>query len=611
MRQMTNRVDGAGRGPGWRAVLGLVAVMVVVMVGVISPGAVVAAQDFVTTEVTRNNVDDEIPFVAGDHMVWRAWDGHDHEIMFYDFATGEIRQLTDDLGQDDYPEAAGNHVVWLHQADPASREYYPAMDLWALDLETGEASRLGGPSGIGCYDLEGDLVVWMTYAADDSGASVATLLGKNLASGEVRALSSAPEVRAWTDGRYVLAQETAAGDSAVLRLYDWTTGSWTTLAQLAAPFAEYYNHTVRPSAGKIVWSAFDGHDLEIYLYDIAAGATRQLTDNDLADYEPEVGGNTVLWHVSPLPSDPAWLFPPVRDVMLCDLATGHVTTLASGFAFGRLQRDGRLAVWTDSPQLFNELHLHDVETGITSVQATAGLQGSWPQLDQGRVVWYREIEGALTDSREIVVTTAGTPPLTPSGPTPPFVTFCDVDQSTYPTEVADAGRWGLMRGYRLADGIEFRPTEHLLRSQAAVALMYTAGLDPAAASPAMFTDLDDAVTGLTRQAINASVQAELVRGLDSRTFAPWAELSRAQLVTLAVRAAAVMPMGELTAPGDFVGVLGNFDPDHADAMRVAEYHGLLRGIAGFGPGWDPWQAATREEAAVVLSRVVQLRDVGE
>ena len=609
MRQTKNRVARPGWRLVWRVVLGLAVVVAAVAVSVVPAGPALGAQAFVTTEVTRNNVDDEIPFVCGDRMVWRAWDGHDHEIMFYDFATGEIRQLTDDLGRDDYPEVSGNHVVWLHQADPASREYYPAMDLWALDLETGGAARLGGPSGIGGYDLEGDLVVWVTSQAGGNGAPVTTLLGKNRVSGEVRTLSSASPARAWTDGRYVLAQETAAAGGAVLRLYDWTTGSWTTLAELAAPLADYSDHRLL-AAGKAVWAAFDGQDLEIYVHDIAADTTQRLTDNDLTDYEPEVGGNMVLWHASPLPSV-AWLSATARDVMLCDLATGHVTTLAAGFAMGRLQKDGALAIWTDSAQLFNELHLYDVGTGITSVQGTPGLQGSWPQLDEGRVVWYREIEGALTDSREIVVTTAGTPPATPPGPTPPYVTFCDLEASAYPDEVADAGRWGLMRGYRLADGIEFRPKEPLLRSQAAVALMYTADLNPAASPPAPFTDLDDAMTGLTRQAINATVEAKLVRGIDGSTFAPWAERSRAQLVTLAVRAAAVMSVGELSAPGDFVGALGNFDPAHAEAMRVAEYHGLLRGIAGFGPGWDPWRPATREEAAVVLSRVVHLRDVGE
>ena len=44
----------------------------------------------------------------------------------------------------------------------------------------------------------------------------------------------------------------------------------------------------------------------------------------------------------------------------------------------------------------------------------------------------------------------------------------------------------------------------------------------------------------------------------------------------------------------------NFDPTHAANMRIAEYNGLLAGLSGYQPGWDPWAKASRAETAQIL-----------
>ena len=43
-----------------------------------------------------------------------------------------------------------------------------------------------------------------------------------------------------------------------------------------------------------------------------------------------------------------------------------------------------------------------------------------------------------------------------------------------------------------------------------------------------------------------------------------------------------------------------FDPEHGFNMRMAEWLGCLDGVAGFGPGWDPWAPATRAEVAQII-----------
>jgi hypothetical protein len=47
--------------------------------------------------------------------------------------------------------------------------------------------------------------------------------------------------------------------------------------------------------------------------------------------------------------------------------------------------------------------------------------------------------------------------------------------------------------------------------------------------------------------------------------------------------------------------MGDFDADHGPTLRIAEYNGLLDGLQGYGPDWDPWAGATRGEAAQILA----------
>ncbi len=93
----------------------------------------------------------------------------------------------------------------------------------------------------------------------------------------------------------------------------------------------------------------------------------------------------------------------------------------------------------------------------------------------------------------------------------------------------------------------------------------------------------------------------ITRGTGGGNFSPWGEISRAQVITMMVRAAqSLRPAGLDEPPAGYRGSLGDFSSDHATAARVAEYNDLLDGLAGFGSAWDPWQPATRGEVAQML-----------
>ena len=108
--------------------------------------------------------------------------------------------------------------------------------------------------------------------------------------------------------------------------------------------------------------------------------------------------------------------------------------------------------------------------------------------------------------------------------------------------------------------------------------------------------------------VAVAAENEITVGTTSTTFSPWADISRAQVVTMIVRAAMdVLPPGLLnTPPDDYAGSLPDFTGVHAENLRVAEYNGLLDGLQGFGPSWNPYMPATRGETSQLLANMLAL-----
>jgi hypothetical protein len=85
----------------------------------------------------------------------------------------------------------------------------------------------------------------------------------------------------------------------------------------------------------------------------------------------------------------------------------------------------------------------------------------------------------------------------------------------------------------------------------------------------------------------------LMRGFTLTLFAPDQEVTRAQLLIAAMRAAT--PSSSYSS-----------DRGTAELLKQAEDRGLTRGLLGFGQRWDPWAKATRGEVAQVLENLTLL-----
>ncbi len=164
----------------------------------------------------------------------------------------------------------------------------------------------------------------------------------------------------------------------------------------------------------------------------------------------------------------------------------------------------------------------------------------------------------------------------------------------------------IIGGY--SDGT-FRPSEPVRRAQMAKMLDGTLGMPVyPGILPAPFLDLGQNMSPLyPREFVSAAYHYGLIQGYREGVFRPWAWVSRAQTVTLVVRAAGVyLPWALASPPSGWTGATSGFsDPDHGSNVHVAEYNGLLAGLDL--SGWDLLAPATRGEVAQLLTNLMRLR----
>jgi lysophospholipase L1-like esterase len=125
---------------------------------------------------------------------------------------------------------------------------------------------------------------------------------------------------------------------------------------------------------------------------------------------------------------------------------------------------------------------------------------------------------------------------------------------------------------------------------------------------APFFDLGENLSPLyPRDFVSASYHYGLIQGYSGGTFRPWAWISRAQTITLVVRAAEVfLPWTLALPPREWTGTTSGFtDPDHGSNVHIAEYNGLLAGLDLSRS--DLLAPATRGEVAQLLMNLMHVR----
>jgi hypothetical protein len=120
---------------------------------------------------------------------------------------------------------------------------------------------------------------------------------------------------------------------------------------------------------------------------------------------------------------------------------------------------------------------------------------------------------------------------------------------------------------------------------------------------APFTDLgpDDPASLYPHDYVAVVADRGVTLGTTAGHFSPWKNITRAQVMTMVIRAAMEMYPGVIaTPPASYTSLVGAFDTYHSDFWRLAEYNGLLNGLTGWGTGSDPFSDALRGEVAQIL-----------
>jgi Domain of unknown function (DUF1906)/S-layer homology domain len=194
--------------------------------------------------------------------------------------------------------------------------------------------------------------------------------------------------------------------------------------------------------------------------------------------------------------------------------------------------------------------------------------------------------------------------------------FPDVPVSNpYYAAITDLASRGITGGF--PDGT-FGPNKPVLRKQFAKMIVGAMGLtvteDDWQDSNRPFTDCgrDDPNSLYPHDYIAVAKAHNLAAGETPTTFAPHANITRAQMVTMVVRAAQNSGITLTPVGPDYVGTFTAYaDPTHGANVHLAEYNKLLQGFLVTG---DPsaWMAAnaTRGEVAQVLWKLMQLRTSG-
>ena len=183
--------------------------------------------------------------------------------------------------------------------------------------------------------------------------------------------------------------------------------------------------------------------------------------------------------------------------------------------------------------------------------------------------------------------------------------FADLEaESPYNEAISTLAESGVIAGY--PDGT-FRAGDVTNRAQCAKMVAAALGLADEDVVSTPFTDLGTPDQNLYPQKYVAALRSvDAIGGVTSTRFAPWDTVSRAQMVTIVVRAVQRLDPAVLVSMPLSLSILGDFDEHHTQTMALAEANGLLVGIAGYGATWNPWAPITRGEVAQVLQNLLSL-----
>jgi hypothetical protein len=180
--------------------------------------------------------------------------------------------------------------------------------------------------------------------------------------------------------------------------------------------------------------------------------------------------------------------------------------------------------------------------------------------------------------------------------------FLDVDSDTlYAAEITLLAERGIISGY---ENGTFGPNRLVTRQQFAKMIILALDYNIGPVSACGFNDVEDQLDPndplYPAGYVAACAAAGITVGKTPDTFAPYDNITRAQLITMVARAARLPD-----PPAGYAPPFGEFCPDHYPWAARAAAAGVLNGLVDMGPGFDFWAPATRAEVCLLLAGLLE------
>ena len=191
------------------------------------------------------------------------------------------------------------------------------------------------------------------------------------------------------------------------------------------------------------------------------------------------------------------------------------------------------------------------------------------------------------------------------------IAFYDVEPGDdYAEAINELSSLQIINGYSNGD---FGPRDPVTRQQFAKMIVLTLGLPTTENDICPFYDVDVSGPGnlFPDNYVAVAAAQGITKGYPGNAFLPGNKISRAQVMSMVVRAAPLVgvslkrPTSSYFADSRYTQRLFD-DVTHGLNAQIAEVSGLLWGIRPEAVGeWDPWRNATRGEVAQILWRLRQ------
>lgn len=262
--------------------------IVVIAITLVFGSTVGVRADSTVVQITQDLVEDSLPQIKGNYVVWqRSVDGKS-QIFLYDVTAegGVPVQITNDPDHDQLnPQTDGQYVVWWSDKGIGA-------EVWLYDIGAGTRARISPSDGNHHYlpVIASGRVAWVRYTLGDVTTREIFLYdvldppAQQITENGVN--DSGPRI----NDQYLCWIRTDGQNSTVF-VRDLSTGE----TQEAGNPSVWGEMSLQKDGSLTVSLRHDGEDWEVIIRNRDLRSSESITDNELDDGHPRISGNKIVW----------------------------------------------------------------------------------------------------------------------------------------------------------------------------------------------------------------------------------------------------------------------------------------------------------------------------